>query len=207
MMNLKNAFQKTINDDWTFIDNHRKAVLFMLVVFLPVAFFFQLAIPAFAALILTSFFVQLAFNGFFNSTDADIAPLSHLEALSDELTALQNKPDLLQQQLNAKVGANRALQNEKRVLEETNAALQLRFNALSTEHAHLGAAVEQLKPHMTAVQAHILAAKRTEEVKQQVTVQVTTAISSISAFLQSLRPEEADTTDTQNNAFLLQQLY
>jgi hypothetical protein len=41
MMNLKNAFQKTTNDNWLFIDNYRKTVLLTLTAFLATAYFFH----------------------------------------------------------------------------------------------------------------------------------------------------------------------
>jgi hypothetical protein len=162
MMTLRNAFQKTINDDWMLIDNYREATLFTLVAFLCTAYFFPLALLAAPVLSLVSFIAQVAFNGFFRATDVDIKPLSHIQTLTDDVTSLENQAKPTQQQIIGMTGTNRDLRQEIETLKAKVATLE--EGAIVKENAHQEtltalsqeqAAHEQLKEQMIKAAPYI----------------------------------------------------
>ncbi len=130
MMNLRNAYQKSVNDNWTLIDNHRKTTTSLVVAFFAVAYFMPLAIPAVAAFLFVSFFAQCTFNVLCRTTAKDITPLSRL---SENEKRLEGCIEPFRRQVVGMTANNRNLRDDNIRLTDEKRALEVRIAALESQ--------------------------------------------------------------------------
>jgi chromosome segregation ATPase len=144
-------------------------------------------------LTLVSFIAQVAFNGLFKTADADIAPLPHIQTLTEDVTSLENQAEPARQQVIGMTGANRDLRQEVGALkaliatrDEEAVAQEKIYQETCDTLAQEQAAHAQLKTQMVEFAPYVAQMKNHIVLDRQVQATLETASQSVGGLVASL---------------------